>query len=122
MMGALSYTLAGTDALKLIAELKPGEPANDELLLRRLAPFLLAGLTRRSPTSTRRSRARARPARDWMKPRMLTLLWILGVRRADRARLSQRRGIVWAATSRRARAAGRSLLPAALVLVLALAS
>lgn len=46
MMGALSYTLAGTDALKLIAELAPGEgEASDELLLRRLAPFLLAGLT-----------------------------------------------------------------------------
>jgi AcrR family transcriptional regulator len=47
MMGALSYTLAGTDAMKLIAEITSGEPAadNDELLLRRLAPFLLAGLT-----------------------------------------------------------------------------
>ena len=45
IMGALSYTLAGTDALKLIAELSPKESANDELLLRRLAPFLLAGLT-----------------------------------------------------------------------------
>ena len=45
MMGALSYTLAGTDALKLIAELSPGVEPNDELLLKRLAPFLLAGLT-----------------------------------------------------------------------------
>ena len=44
IMGALSYTLAGTDALRLIAELAPAETANDELLLRRLAPFLLAGL------------------------------------------------------------------------------
>lgn len=44
MMGALSYTLAGTDALKLIAELNPIETENDELLLRRLAPFLVAGL------------------------------------------------------------------------------
>ena len=42
--GALSYTLAGTDALKLIAELTPAEAHNDETLLRRLAPFLLAGL------------------------------------------------------------------------------
>lgn len=51
MMGALSYTLAGTDALKLIAELAPGDGggANDELLLRRLAPFLLAGLTSPRP-------------------------------------------------------------------------
>ena len=45
IMGALSYTLAGTDALKLIAELSPQETTNDEVLLRRLAPFLLAGLT-----------------------------------------------------------------------------
>jgi AcrR family transcriptional regulator len=45
IMGALSYTLAGTDALKIIAELNPVESANDEILLRRLAPFLLAGLT-----------------------------------------------------------------------------
>src|SRR2546423_13653606 len=44
IMGALSYTLAGTDALKLIAELNPHETDNDEILLRRLAPFLLARL------------------------------------------------------------------------------
>jgi len=30
--------------LKLIAELNPRETDNDEILLRRLAPFLLAGL------------------------------------------------------------------------------
>ena len=45
IMGALSYTLAGTDVLKLIEELAPDEPTNDERLLQRLAPFLLAGLT-----------------------------------------------------------------------------
>ena len=44
IMGALSYTLAGTDALRLIAELTPAETGNDEALLQRLAPFLLAGL------------------------------------------------------------------------------
>jgi AcrR family transcriptional regulator len=44
IMGALSYTLAGTDALKLIAELTSTDAGNDEMLLRRLAPFLLAGL------------------------------------------------------------------------------
>ncbi len=49
IMGALSYTLAGTDALKLIAELTPTETPNDEMLLRRLAPFLLAGLTSPMP-------------------------------------------------------------------------
>ena len=45
IMGALSYTLAGTDVLKLIEELRPDERTNDEQLLQRLAPFLLAGLT-----------------------------------------------------------------------------
>jgi AcrR family transcriptional regulator len=45
IMGALSYTLAGTDALRIVEALTPGEAPNDELLLRRLAPFLLGGLT-----------------------------------------------------------------------------
>jgi hypothetical protein len=44
IMGALSYTLAGTDVLKLMGELNPDAPGNDERLLHRLAPFLLAGL------------------------------------------------------------------------------
>jgi AcrR family transcriptional regulator len=44
IMGALSYTLAATDALKLIAELTPRQLIDDEALLQRLAPFLLAGL------------------------------------------------------------------------------
>jgi AcrR family transcriptional regulator len=42
VMGALSYTLAGTDALKLFAQVTAAD--NDELLLQRLAPFLVAGL------------------------------------------------------------------------------
>lgn len=56
IMGALSYTLAGTDALKLIAELNPHETSNDEVLLRRLAPFLLAGLTAPLPALNGASR------------------------------------------------------------------
>jgi AcrR family transcriptional regulator len=44
VMGALSYTLAGTDALRLMAQVIPQEKDNDELLLQRLAPFLAAGL------------------------------------------------------------------------------
>jgi AcrR family transcriptional regulator len=43
VMGALSYTLAGTDALKLFTQVTQ-EKDNDELLLQRLAPFLVAGL------------------------------------------------------------------------------
>ena len=44
LMGALSYTLAGTDVLKLISALNPVDVDNDELLLKRLGPFLVAGL------------------------------------------------------------------------------
>ncbi len=44
VMGALSYTLAGTDALKLFAQVTAVEKYDDELLLQRLAPFLVAGL------------------------------------------------------------------------------
>ena len=44
VMGALSYTLAGTDALKLMAQVIPHDKDNDEMLLQRLAPFLAAGL------------------------------------------------------------------------------
>ena len=54
MMGALAYTLAGTDAWKLIAALNPTETANDRLLLRRLAPFLIAGLKAPLPDLARR--------------------------------------------------------------------
>ena len=57
MMGALSYTLAGTDALRIIEALAPGEPANDEMLLHRLAPFLLAGLTAPLPDLPEMTRA-----------------------------------------------------------------
>ncbi len=57
IMGALSYTLAGTDALRLIAELTPAETANDELLLDRLAPFLLAGLQSPVPDLTDAARS-----------------------------------------------------------------
>ncbi len=57
IMGALSYTLAGTDALKLIAELTSTDAGNDEMLLRRLAPFLLAGLESPLPEASAAGRA-----------------------------------------------------------------
>lgn len=44
MMGALAYTLAGADTWRLIAALSATEKPTDELLLGRLAPFLIAGL------------------------------------------------------------------------------
>jgi AcrR family transcriptional regulator len=44
VMGALSYTLAGTDAVKLFSQMSAAEKYDDELLLQRLAPFLVAGL------------------------------------------------------------------------------
>src|SRR5690606_6606768 len=49
MMGALAYTLAGTDAWKLIAAIQPHGERDDELLLRRLTPFLIAGLQAPAP-------------------------------------------------------------------------
>ena len=49
VMGALSYTLAGTDVLKVLSQFHPEEASNDELLLKRLAPFLAAGLRTPSP-------------------------------------------------------------------------
>lgn len=49
VMGALSYTLAGTDVLQVISQYHPEEATNDELLLKRLAPFLAAGLRAPSP-------------------------------------------------------------------------
>jgi AcrR family transcriptional regulator len=49
VMGALSYSLAGTDVLKLLAQAMPGELNDDEVLLERLAPFLVAGLKAPSP-------------------------------------------------------------------------
>ena len=52
VMGALSYTLAGTDALKLFAQVTDTD--NDELLLQRLAPFLVAGLKAPPLTETRK--------------------------------------------------------------------
>ena len=54
VMGALSYTLAGTDALRLFAQMAPAEKDNDELLLQRLAPFLVAGLKAPPMSGTRR--------------------------------------------------------------------
>ncbi|HET9576484.1 MAG TPA: TetR/AcrR family transcriptional regulator [Usitatibacter sp.] len=54
VMGALSYTLAGTDALKLVAQMAPAEKDNDELLLQRLAPFLAAGLKAPAMAGTRK--------------------------------------------------------------------
>ena len=45
VMGALSYTLAGTDALRLFTQIgAAADKENDEMLLQRLAPFLVAGL------------------------------------------------------------------------------
>jgi AcrR family transcriptional regulator len=53
VMGALSYTLAGTDALKLFAQATSTDN-NDELLLQRLAPFLVAGLKAPALADTRK--------------------------------------------------------------------
>ncbi len=54
VMGALSYTLAGTDALKLFSQVTLTDRDNDELLLQRLAPFLVAGLKAPALADTRK--------------------------------------------------------------------
>ena len=54
VMGALSYTLAGTDALKLFSQVTATDRDNDELLLQRLAPFLVAGLKAPALADTRK--------------------------------------------------------------------
>jgi AcrR family transcriptional regulator len=54
VMGALSYTLAGTDALKLFSHVAPAEKEDDELLIQRLAPFLVAGLKAPALTEARK--------------------------------------------------------------------
>jgi|SRR5688572_1219588 len=54
VMGALSYTLAGTDALKLFSQVTAVEKDNDELLIQRLAPFLVAGLKAPALTEARK--------------------------------------------------------------------
>ena len=53
-MGALSYTVSGTDALKLLHQAMPHDRDNDELLIQRLAPFLVAGLKAPAVGDTRK--------------------------------------------------------------------
>jgi AcrR family transcriptional regulator len=89
MMGALAYTLAGADAWKLIAALNPADAANDPLLLRRLAPFLIAGLqaplpdlTSADPIVSLDTTRQARGRSPTHKPRPQTLPSTKAARRA----------------------------------------
>ena len=43
-LGAVAYTLAGTDLVQVVSSLSPQDADNDEMFLRRLLPFLVAGL------------------------------------------------------------------------------
>jgi AcrR family transcriptional regulator len=52
VMGALSYTLAGTDALKMLSQFASTE--NVDVMLQRLAPFLVAGLKAPALTDSRK--------------------------------------------------------------------
>jgi AcrR family transcriptional regulator len=45
MFGTMSYTIAGTDALQLIASCEPKQADDVEVVIRRVIPFLVAGLT-----------------------------------------------------------------------------
>lgn len=52
MFGTMSYTIAGADALQLIASCEPKESDDVEAVLRRAMPFLVAGLTAPIVTTT----------------------------------------------------------------------
>jgi AcrR family transcriptional regulator len=89
MMGALAYTLAGADAWRLIAALNPADAANDQLLLRRLAPFLIAGLqaplpdlTSADPIVSLETTRQARSRGPTHKPRVPTVPSTKAARRA----------------------------------------
>jgi AcrR family transcriptional regulator len=45
MFGTMSYTIAGTDALQLIASCEPKQADDADAVMRRVIPFLVAGLT-----------------------------------------------------------------------------
>ena len=66
MFGTMSYTIAGTDALQLIASCEPKEVDDVDAIMRRVIPFLVAGLTAPLPVAASSPQARKvgmRPAR-----------------------------------------------------------
>ena len=99
-MGALSYTLAGTDALKLIAELNPTEPATTSCCCagsrRSCSPGCKAPLPDLSDV-TRELDAVGRLENLTRRDSCGSLGWSS---RTSRARVSSGRGIAWAATRR----------------------
>jgi hypothetical protein len=56
MFGAMSYTLAGNDALQLIGTCKLEGADDPEAIIRRLIPFLAAGLQAPLESDSKRSR------------------------------------------------------------------
>jgi AcrR family transcriptional regulator len=63
MFGTMSYTIAGTDALQLIASCEPRESDDVEAVLRRAMPFLVAGLTAPIATTMQEAPLTLAPAR-----------------------------------------------------------
>ena len=59
MFGAMSYTMAGNDALQLIGACRLDEADDAEAIARRLIPFLAAGLRAPFPASAARAQRRA---------------------------------------------------------------
>ncbi len=60
VLGVLSYTMAGTDMMKLISNCRLDDPADTERLLSRLLPFLSAGLEAPWPGQTAGAERRVR--------------------------------------------------------------
>ena len=55
LMGAMSYTMAGSAAVKLVADVELPDIEDNQAMLRRLIPFLAAGLRAPAPESAKQS-------------------------------------------------------------------
>lgn len=67
MFGAMAYAMAGNDVLQLIASCRLSDAEDPEAVIRRLIPFLVAGLTAPLPKVKRAAKVAAQPARKLAK-------------------------------------------------------
>lgn len=63
MFGAMAYSMAGNDVLRLIASCRLADADDPEAVIRRLIPFLVAGLQAPLPKLKRAAKVVAQPAR-----------------------------------------------------------
>lgn len=67
MFGAMAYAMAGNDVLQLIASCRLSDAEDSEAVIRRLIPFLVAGLQAPIPKVKRAAKVAAQPARKLAK-------------------------------------------------------